>query len=174
MASFLSYIISFAMLFTYWRGHNYIISIFAKNIDVKLANYNALFFFFVALVPFSSHFLGRYSDTQLGLLVFGLNTILIGLSLFFMRNYVLDSDSIENAKITARDIRHGTIRIMIPTIFAAGAMVIGLVNIQISLMLFTVAILFNLFPRSADMVDLVMFRKEYIEEHTQKKSRTKK
>jgi uncharacterized membrane protein len=55
---FLSYMLSFAVLFTYWRAHHFITSVYAKNIDIRLTNINAVFFFFVALIPFSSHLLG--------------------------------------------------------------------------------------------------------------------
>src|SRR3989344_3222672 len=51
---FLSYVLSFALLFTYWRAHHFFISIYAKNVDSVLTNINALFFMLVSLVPFSS------------------------------------------------------------------------------------------------------------------------
>src|SRR3989304_4045482 len=58
---FLSYLLSFSLLFTYWRSHHFIESILAKNIDTRFSNLNAIFFFFIGLVPFSSLLLGRYS-----------------------------------------------------------------------------------------------------------------
>src|SRR4051812_17999991 len=54
---FLSYLLSFSLLFTYWRAHHFTASVYSKNIDITMTNINAIFFFFVALVPFSSHFL---------------------------------------------------------------------------------------------------------------------
>src|SRR3990167_10074821 len=54
LPSFLSYVLSFALLFTYWRAHHFFISIYAKNVDSVLTNINALFFMLVSLVPFSS------------------------------------------------------------------------------------------------------------------------
>src|SRR3989344_7256968 len=47
----LSYVLSFALLFTYWRAHHFFISIYAKNIDSMLTNINALFFMLISLVP---------------------------------------------------------------------------------------------------------------------------
>ena len=58
-ALFLSYTLSFALLFTYWRAHYFVLAI-AKNLNVRLTNYNALFLFFIGLLPFSTHLLGRY------------------------------------------------------------------------------------------------------------------
>src|SRR3989338_3856458 len=55
----LSYILSFALLFTYWRAHHFFVSIYAKNIDSLLTNINALFFMLISLVPFSASILGQ-------------------------------------------------------------------------------------------------------------------
>ncbi|MEI6553763.1 MAG: TMEM175 family protein, partial [bacterium] len=40
----LSFLMSFALLFTYWRAHHYITSVYSKTLTVYLACYNALFF----------------------------------------------------------------------------------------------------------------------------------
>jgi len=42
---FLSYLLSFSLLFTYWRSHHLIASVLAKNIDTKFSNLNGIFFF---------------------------------------------------------------------------------------------------------------------------------
>jgi uncharacterized membrane protein len=73
---FLSYLLSFSLLFTYWRAHHFITSVLAKNIDLKLSNLNALFFLFVGLVPFSSHLLGAYSYTETAIITFAVNIIM--------------------------------------------------------------------------------------------------
>jgi uncharacterized membrane protein len=75
---FMSYLLAFALLFTYWRSHHFIASVYAKTIDIKLTNINAIFFFFVALIPFSAHFLGNHSMFQVPVVVFALNVIFIG------------------------------------------------------------------------------------------------
>ena len=58
---FLSYMLSFATLFTYWRGYHSVASDFAKTYNLNFENLSAAFLFFVALIPFSSHMLGVYS-----------------------------------------------------------------------------------------------------------------
>ena len=40
---FLSYLLSFSLIFTYWRSHHFIASVLAKNIDTKFTNLNAVF-----------------------------------------------------------------------------------------------------------------------------------
>lgn len=171
---FLSYVVSFAVLFTYWRGHNYIITVFANNIDNKLANYNAIFFLLVALIPFSSHFLGLYSDSVLGILIFGVNTVVIGLSLYGMRNYVYRAKSIDNEEFTDRDLRHGTIRILTPTISSAIAILVSFIDIKLALYLLTFAIIFNLVPKSADILDKTFFRAAHEQEKPVSPTRSSK
>ena len=81
----LSYVLSFALLFTYWRAHHFFVSIYAKNVDSMLTNINGLFFMLISLVPFSASILGQYNKNELSIIIFGINTILIGLTLYWMR-----------------------------------------------------------------------------------------
>lgn len=149
--AFLSYVLSFALLFTYWRAHHFIVSIYAKNIDFQLTTINAIFFLFIALVPFSTHFLALYSATQLAIFIYGANIIIIGLTLLWMKQHVIRSHDIK-AILTPRDRRHGDIRILLPVVFAVVAMLLSIVSTQISFALFAFAILFNLIPKSTDII----------------------
>ncbi len=153
---FLSYILSFALLFTYWRAHHFFISIYAKNVDPKLTNINALFFMLVSLVPFSASILGQYPDNELSVIIFGGHIILTGLSLYWMRRYVLYSPHIKNPEISKREIRGSTIRTLVPVVFAIVAMPLAFWDMKISLTLFTLAVIFNLSSYSTQMFDKIM------------------
>lgn len=155
MPSFLSYILSFTLLFTYWRAHHFFISIYAKNIDATLTNINALFFMLVSLVPFSASLLGQYSKNQLAISIFGLNIILIGLSLYWMRKYVLYSDHIKNPEITHREILGSTVRTLVPVVFSFIAIILSFWNSTFSLSLFSAAVIFNLLPQSTKLVEKI-------------------
>ena len=141
---FLSYILSFSLLFTYWRAHHFFVSVYAKNIDSMLTNINALFFMLISLIPFSASILGEYSKNELSIIIFGIHTILIGLTLYWMRRYVLYSEHIKNPEITKREIRGSTIRILVPVFFALVAILICFWSVKISFFLFTLAVIFNL------------------------------
>lgn len=149
---FLSLILSFALLFTYWRAHHFIASVYAKNINVGLANINAVFFFFITLVPFAAHFLGQYPHSIVAISVYGITVIAIGLSLFYMRLYVEQNPEIETTVITKADRRSGYIRILFPVFSAAIAILISYWNTYISMFLFTLAIIFNILPASSNTV----------------------
>ncbi len=145
---FLSYLLSFSLLFTYWRSHHFIESVLAKNVDVRFSNINAIFFFFVALVPFSSHFLGNYGYSKVAIIFFALNVILIGLALFSMRQYVIKSNTIENARFTKTENEHANMHILFPVGASVLAIIISFFSTISAIVLFTLAILFNLLEKS--------------------------
>lgn len=152
---FLTYILSFALLFTYWRAHHFFISIYAKNVDLMLTNINALFFMLVSLIPFSASFLGKYHDNEISVAIFGTHIILIGLSLYWMRSYVLFSEHIKNPEISQREIHGSTVRTLVPVVFAAVAIPLSFVNINISLAVFALAVIFNLSSTSTKIFEKI-------------------
>src|SRR3989338_9733384 len=152
---FLSYVLSFALLFTYLRAHHFFVSIYAKNIDTALTNINALFFLLIALIPFSSSLLGRWSEYELAIAVFGVHIIMIGMALYAMRNYVLYSPHIKNPEITPREIHGSTVRTLVPVVFALIAIPLCLYSIDFSLFLFTLAVLFNLSAWSTKLFEKI-------------------
>ena len=149
---FLSYGLTFALLFTYWRSHHFLTSIYAKNLTVGLANYNALFFLFIAVVPFSARLLGEYSYNHVAVILYGLNVICIGLALLGMRRHIELSPKIATATLTDGDLRSGYIRIIFPIVSAIIAIVLSLVNTSFSMALFAFAILFNILPASSNII----------------------
>jgi uncharacterized membrane protein len=146
--SFLTYLLTFTLLFTYWKAHHFFNSVYAKNIDATLTNINGLFFMFVSLIPFSASLLGNFSTNELAITIFGGHIILIGLTLFFMRRYVIFSPHIQNPEITEHEIKGSTIRVLVPAVFALIAIMLAFYSTTLSLTLFTLAVLFNLLPSS--------------------------
>lgn len=155
---FLSYALSFALLFTYWRAHHFFISIYAKNVDSMLININALFFMLISLVPFSASILGEFSRNELSVIIFGVHIILIGLCLYWMRKYVLYSPHIQNPEISQREIRGSTVRTLAPVVFALVAIPLSFFSIKLSLVLFTLAVIFNLSSYSTQLFEKIVKR----------------
>ncbi|MBP6912792.1 MAG: DUF1211 domain-containing protein [Candidatus Pacebacteria bacterium] len=149
---FLSYILSFALLYTYWKAHHSTISLYAKNVDDSLSNKNALFLMIVALIPFTSHFLGKYSDFRLPVIIFSLHVIAIGLALFRMRTYVKGAETVENNEISKYEENHAKTRILFPVVCAVIAIAISFYSIKVSLSFLTLGILFNLSRSSTRLV----------------------
>jgi uncharacterized membrane protein len=151
----LSYFLSFALLFTYWRAHHFFISIYAKNVDLMLTNINALFFMLISLVPFSASFLGNYHAHQIAITVFGVHIVLICLTLYWMRHYVIYSDHIKNPEISHREIRGSTVRTLVPVFFALIAIGLSFINVTASLAIFALAVLFNLSSASTKVFEKI-------------------
>lgn len=156
MPSFLSFLLSFTLLFTYWRSHHFLTSVYAKNLSVGLANYNALFFLFITLIPFSSKLLGKYSEVSAAICTYGLNVIAIGVTLLLMRMHIERSRKIDTAPISRDEWRSGYIRIVLPIITAVVAIVIGFYNPALSIGIFIFSILFNLVPFSSNLIYFIL------------------
>ena len=156
----LSYILSFALLFTYWRAHHFFISVYAKNIDSMLININALFLMLISLVPFSASILGPFGRNELSVIIFGVHIILIGLTLSWIRKYVIYSPHIQNPEISHHEIRGSTIRTLAPVIFAIIAIPLSFFSIKLSIVLFTLAVIFNLSSYSTRLFEKIV-RKIY-------------
>ncbi len=158
----ISYLLSFSLLFTYWRSHHIIASVLAKNIDVQFTNLSGIFLFLVALVPFTSHFMGSYLYLKTSVILFAVNIILIGISLFFMRQYAIKSETIENTPFTKRENEHANMHILFPVISSVIAIVVAFYSTKIAILLFTIAILFNLSKDGTKYMFIIIdfFRKE--------------
>ncbi|MES2023339.1 MAG: TMEM175 family protein [Patescibacteria group bacterium] len=149
---FLSYLLSFIMLFNYWRAHHFFISIYAKNIDMTLTNINALFFLFIGLVPFSTALLGSQDKLELPIILFSLNVIIIGFCLYIMRGYVFKSAHIQNTEVGHEEVLRGTMRTLVPVFFAVIAIPLSFLNKELALGLLTLSIFFNLFHASTHIL----------------------
>ena len=161
--SFLSFVLSFALLFTYWHAHHYIVSVYAKSVNRRLTSINAIFFFFVALIPFSTSLIGNYNQTKLAIIIYALNILAIGIALLWMRSYVLSSGHIEHTFVLSSEKKRGFIRIIAPMVFAVISIVVCFYSTWIAFLLLTLATLFNLFSRSTRLVNwLIKKTKEEI------------
>ena len=94
--------------------------------------------------------------TQAAVIIYGVHIIIIGLLLYWMRQYVISSPTIRNSEIDHTLLRHGTIRLLFPVISAVVAIAISFVNTEFSLFIFTLAILFNLSARSTTLFEKVV------------------
>ena len=149
---FISFILSFALLFTYWRAHHFLVSVYAKSVTVGLANLNALFFFLITLIPFSAHLLGVYNQTRVAIVVYGLNIICIGITLFWMREHIEHTESIEKVAISKHEYVSGYVRTVFPVIAACVAIIVSFYSTELSIFVFTGSILFNLLPASMNPI----------------------
>src|SRR3989338_8169854 len=150
------YIVSFLVLSMFWMSHHVLFHAVSKNVNRQLITLNVFFLMFVALIPFSTHLLGVYHEYKTAVLVYGLNVIVIGITLVLMLNYALYSREIKNGKLTDHTIRRIKIRIMLPPLFAALAILVSSYSIPISLFLFAFPIMFNIIPGSLTLLERLL------------------
>ena len=155
----LSYVLSFALLFTYWRGYSYVISN-AKTFNNALTNHTALFLFFIGLLPFTTHLLGRYNYTQLAIIIYGLNIMLTGFSLYNLKKHIFTANRHEDVQPTPKSIRHSNIRLMVPVFCSIIGIGLCFINTNISMIVFTLLIIFNVTTTGADLVDYLIGKLE--------------
>jgi uncharacterized membrane protein len=110
----------------------------------------------ISLIPFSASILGQYNKNELSVVIFSIHTILIGLTLYWMRRYVLYSEHIKNPEISKREIRGSTIRTLVPVVFALIAIPLSFWSIKISLTLLTLAVIFNLSSYSTRLFENIL------------------
>ena len=150
-AIFASYFISFAILFVYWRAHNFIITILAKNIDINLLSINGIFLFFVGLVPFTTQLGGVFNKIPIAISLYALNIIIIGLTLLAMRLYVERSETIDNLDRTESQRRSALIRTLLPVGFATLAIPFSFVNTGVADIILLIGVGFNFFNNAAEL-----------------------
>jgi uncharacterized membrane protein len=156
---FASYFISFALLFVYWRAHNFVITMLAKNININLLSINAVFLFLVGLVPFSTQLAGKYNKIPLAITLYALNIIAIGLTLLYMRNYVEHSDMIENVTRTPSQRRAAQIRTLLPLGFATIAIPFSFVSTTIAEVILLFGVAYNFLNNAAELTDKLLLHR---------------
>jgi uncharacterized membrane protein len=140
------YFASFAILGTYWMAHNFIFQNYVRHIDRVLGYINMFFLMFASFIPFSAHFLGSYYQYSAAIILYAVNVIAIGASLYVLRNYILKNDYLRKDEINRKDIIHGSIRIAMPPLFAVFSIITSFWNYELSLILFMVPVIFNIVP----------------------------
>jgi uncharacterized membrane protein len=157
-AVFASYFVSFAVLFIYWRAHNFVITILANNIDINLLTINGIFLFFVGLLPFTTQLAGTYNKIPLSVSLYALNFVVIGLTVIWMRFYIERSEKIDNVDRTSQQRRAALIRTILPIAFAAIAIPASFISTGLADIILLVGVGYNFLNNAADLADKYLIR----------------
>jgi uncharacterized membrane protein len=152
----MSYVTSFFLLYIFWQSQHFIVSAYAKNVTVDLSTINAVFLFFIGLVPFTAHLLAQYHTEQFAIIIFSLHIIVIGGVLFYMRHYIKHSPYIDNHASTRTEENHSKARILFPPLCAVLAIIVSFFIPLASLWILTVGIMFNLSRKSTKIIFKVL------------------
>jgi uncharacterized membrane protein len=156
LPSFYAFILSFLLLFIFWRGYNAIVSGLAKNIDFTIVLRVIFFLLLISLIPFSTYFFGRYYYSQIGVSVYAINILLVSLSLHHLRKYILRADHIETHGWSQRDHRNASIRSLTPATIALLSIPLSHYHPNVASALLLSIVLVNIFNKSFDPVFLLL------------------
>lgn len=150
---FLSYFVSFTVLAMFWISHNFFYGAFTKVINRHLTLLNFLYLSFVALIPFSSHFLGSYPASKLAVLVYGVNVLVIGLFSCAVLWYAIFSKEIDTEHITRRILIQAQIRAYLTPLSTLVGIAFLPVSLPLSLFFYAFPIVFNIVPGLLNRVE---------------------
>jgi len=137
----LSYIISFAILGTFWIRHHTMFH-YVIRVDRILLWLNILFLMTIGFIPFSTALIGRYPFFQTPLIIYGANLIATSITSQFLWFYstkrkLLSSDSIDERIISKINVR----LTFGPLAYVAG-IAVSFYSTRITLLIYIVTLVF--------------------------------
>jgi uncharacterized membrane protein len=142
---FLGYAVSFLLLGIYWIGHRNQFN-FIRRADQNFHWLNIFFFGVVCLVPFSTGILSRYPDALLAVTIYGINLITIGVALFSIWTYATYRGHLVDADLPRAVVRLGKQRSLLAPACYLVAILAGLIDPRLSLVIYALVPLLYIFP----------------------------
>ncbi|MFN8452079.1 MAG: TMEM175 family protein [Anaerolineae bacterium] len=145
----LSYVITFVILGVFWVGHHnqYF---YIRRADRSLLWINIFFMMAVALLPFSAGVFSRYGQDRVSIMVYNANLILAGLILFVHWWYATRDNHLLSHEIEPQ-VRHLVYRrILTPPVLYLVAIVVSLVNVEVSVIIDILVPLIYVLPNQVD------------------------
>ena len=147
--SFLTYVISFAVLGIYWIGHHNHFC-FIRRVDRKSMWINMAFLCAITLIPFSTALLARYPDQRIAVIVYGANFILVGMTLYAHFWYAVGPGHLLDKEMEPR-YRHVAQKLILSgPVASIICIVIAFGHPLIASTLFVLIPIFYIVPRSID------------------------
>ena len=157
LPSLYSFVLSFLLLFIYWRGFNAIIGTLAKTINFTVVLICMIYLMLISLVPFSSYFFGRYGYTQVGVGLYAINLILIGLTANILRKYITKSSKVEASDHwTRRDHRNASLRTLVPVSVSVVSIAISFWDTRVASICLLGVVFLSIFNASFDLLYKVL------------------
>jgi uncharacterized membrane protein len=145
MPNFTGFFGSFFLLGVYWFGHRAAFH-YIKFADHNYHWLNILLIAFVALVPFSTALFAKFYLDEIAIIVYGSNLIMIGLIMYVQWLYATRNHRLIDKELPLNVIRFAKIRSIFPPIMYSIALLMGMINFKISMVIFTVVPLLYILP----------------------------
>ena len=152
-SKFLAFFLSFIVITMMWVSHHTFMAKFTKHINRTVVILNAFLLATVSLVPFSANLIGAYTYNQTAIIWYGMNIILVGLMSNILWYYITTSDSLRNNDHDSKELLQARIRTSLNPFFAILGIIMSFVLPSFSYVLYAFPVIFNLIPRSLDVVE---------------------
>lgn len=139
------YAVSFVLLGIYWIGHRNQFN-FIRRADQNLHWLNILFFGLAGLIPFSTGLVARYPGVFAVEAIYGFNLMLIGVALFLHWSYATRNHRLVNPDMPRAAIRLGKQRSLLAPVLYGVAILLGLINPRLSLLVYALVPILYIFP----------------------------
>jgi uncharacterized membrane protein len=138
LPAFYHYVLAFFVLAAFWMGHHEQFSRI-HHIDKNFLFLNAIGLFFVTLVPFSTSFIGDYSDDPLATCVFEATLLILGMVFCIQWYYSSHNHRLISPEFPEDEIRLRTyIGLIVPAISLV-AIIITVMGVRSSTILYMVS-----------------------------------
>jgi uncharacterized membrane protein len=145
----LAYALSFVVLGVFWIGHHNQFFYIRRASRVFLW-LNILFLMFVAFIPFSAQLLGQYPTQHVAVAVYGLNLLIVGLTLYLVWWYASADHRLVDPDLDAATVRIASRRILTGPVAYLVALVISLVSLPLTLIVYAAVPLLYILPARID------------------------
>jgi uncharacterized membrane protein len=113
----MSFVISFVVIGIYWLSHHRYFR-FIKRYDNVLMLINLCFLLFIAVIPFTSGLLGRYSSLPIGVIAYAAEVAAIGLSMSLLWWYASHRHRLIDPELPRSVVHRMTLRAVVaPIVF---------------------------------------------------------
>ena len=126
-SQFLSFLIAFFVLASFWHMHNRQFH-HVQRVDSRIKMITLLILACVVLMPFTTNISGDYSDVQLAVILFHANMFGLGLLFLIQWWYLTKTPDITSVAISSREASYWTWRSLITPVIAALGFVLSFIS----------------------------------------------
>jgi len=139
-----SYIISFAILGSFWVRHHTMF-FFVTTVNRILLGLNIAFLLTIGFIPFSTALLGLYPTLELSLIIYGMNLIATSIASQILWIYAVRKKLVSHDTIDERNISRITRRMTLGWLSYVIAIFVSFIDPLLTLALYIITLLFFIF-----------------------------
>ncbi|MDB5101669.1 MAG: hypothetical protein JWM80_6090 [Cyanobacteria bacterium RYN_339] len=132
---FVSWLLSFVMVAVYWQAHHVQYNLI-RRVDRPLIWLNMLFFLAVAIIPFTAGLLGSYPSTQLPVVLYGVNLIVVNLSLAWHWHHASNRHWLVDEQLDDAAVETAYRRILLPPAVYTVAIALSFLDPRLAIVLY--------------------------------------